>query len=72
MIATTPHISLKETRAHLAQDKRVQAGVGALWRFFAARAITFNKPLTRPSRRCSGPYLSVDEIIDAIPAFKTA
>ena len=43
LIATTPHISLKETQARLAEEKGVSAGIGTLWRFFAARAITFKK-----------------------------
>jgi transposase len=43
LIATTPHISLKETQARLAEEKGVSAAIGTLWRFFAARAITFKK-----------------------------
>jgi transposase len=47
LIATTPHISLKETQARLAEEKSVSAGIGTLWRFFAARAITFKKNRAR-------------------------
>jgi hypothetical protein len=30
-------------QARLADEKGVSAGVGTIWRFFAARAITFQK-----------------------------
>src|SRR5829696_1800567 len=43
LIAGTPHLSLRELQARLAEEKGVSAGVGTLWRFFAARAITFKK-----------------------------
>jgi transposase len=49
LIAGTPHISLRELQARLMEEKGVSAGVGTLWRFFAARAITFKK--NRPRRR---------------------
>ena len=44
LVAETPHISLKEMQARLAEEKSVSAGVGTIWRFFATRAITFKKP----------------------------
>ena len=47
LIAGTAHISLKEMQARLAQEKGLSAGVGTLWRFFAARAITFKKKRAR-------------------------
>jgi transposase len=43
LVAETPHISLKEMQARLAEEKSVSAGVGTIWRFFATRAITFQK-----------------------------
>ncbi len=49
LIAGTPHVSLRELQARLAEEKGVSAGVGTLWRFFAARAITFKK--NRPRGR---------------------
>ncbi len=49
LIAGTPHISLRELQTRLAEEKGVSAGVGTLWRFFAARAITFKK--NRPRGR---------------------
>ena len=54
LIAGTPHISLRELQARLADEKGVSAGVGTLWRFFAARAITFKKNRAR-GRAGQGP-----------------
>ncbi len=48
LIAGTPNISLRELQTRLAEEKGVSAGVGTLWRFFAARAITFKKRMARP------------------------
>ena len=47
LIAGTAHISLREMQARLADQKGVSAGVGTIWRFFAARAITFKKNRAR-------------------------
>ncbi len=47
LIAETAHISLREMQARLADEKGVSAGVGTIWRFFAARAITFKKKRAR-------------------------
>ncbi len=38
-------ITLEEMRQRLADERGVSAGIGTLWRFFAARAITFKKRL---------------------------
>jgi transposase len=51
LVAETPHISLKEMQARLAEEKSVSAGVGTIWRFFATRAITFKKNRTRSRAR---------------------
>ena len=45
-------ISLKEMQARLKEERGVTAGIGTLWRFFKARAITVKK--NRPRGR-AGP-----------------
>ena len=53
----TSHISLQEMQAKLREERGVSAGIGTLWRFFHARAITVkkNRPRGRagPARRQS-------------------
>ncbi len=53
----TSHISLHEMQAKLREERGVSAGIGTLWRFFHARAITVkkNRPRlrARPARRQS-------------------
>lgn len=49
-IEETPDITLAELKARLA-EKRVDVGIGTLWRFFDRRRITLKKRRrTRPSR----------------------
>lgn len=43
LVASTPDMTLKEMQARLREDRGVSAGIGTLWRFFDARAITFKK-----------------------------
>lgn len=43
LIASDPAITLNEMQVRLADERAMMAGVGTLWRFFAARAITFKK-----------------------------
>jgi len=43
LIEATCHISLKEMQARLREEHSVSAGIGTLWRFFTARAITVKK-----------------------------
>ena len=45
----TSHISLQEMQAKLREERGVSAGIGTLWRFFHARAITVKK--NRPRLR---------------------
>jgi transposase len=47
LIATDPAITLNEMQVRLAEEQAMTAGVGTLWRFFAARAITFKKKRAR-------------------------
>lgn len=47
LIATDPAITLKEMQDRLVGERAMTAGVGTLWRFFAARAITFKKNRAR-------------------------
>ena len=55
LIDASSHISLYEMQARLREERGVSAGIGTLWRFFHARAITVqkNRPRlrTRPARR---------------------
>jgi transposase len=44
-------ITLEEMRAHLLAERGVSAGVGTLWRFFDARAITVKKRRATPASR---------------------
>jgi transposase len=58
LIEASCHISLNEMQACLQQERGVSAGIGTLWRFFKARAITVkkNRPRGRAGpagRRCS-------------------
>lgn len=57
MIDASSHISLKEMQARLKEEHGVSAGIGTLWRFFKARAITVKKNRARfrarPTRRQS-------------------
>jgi transposase len=46
-IAETPDITLVELQKKL-QARGVSAGIGALWRFFDRRRITFKKRMARP------------------------
>ncbi len=43
LIEVSCHISLKEMQARLREERSVSAGIGTLWRFFRARAITVKK-----------------------------
>ena len=57
LIEATCHISLKEMQARLREEHSVSAGIGTLWRFFTARAITVKKNRSRgragsAGRRC--------------------
>ena len=52
LIAAKADTTLREMQGRLRADRGMGAGVGTLWRFFAARAITFEK--NRPRRR-TGP-----------------
>jgi transposase len=55
LIEETSHISLQEMQAELKEKRGVSAGIGTLWRFFHARAITVKKNRARlrarPARR---------------------
>jgi transposase len=55
LIEETSHISLQEMQAKLKEKRGVSAGIGTLWRFFHARAITVKKNRARlrarPARR---------------------
>jgi transposase len=57
LIEASSHISLQEMQAKLREECGVSAGIGTLWRFFKARAITVkkNRPRlrARPARRQS-------------------
>ncbi len=57
MIDASSHISLQEMQTRLKDERSVSAGIGTLWRFFHARAITVkkNRPRGRagPARRQS-------------------
>lgn len=57
LINASSHISLQEMQAKLREERGVSAGIGTLWRFFHARAITVkkNRPRlrARPTRRQS-------------------
>jgi len=47
LIATDPAITLKEMQDRLLGERATTAGIGTLWRFFAAQAITFKKNRAR-------------------------
>ena len=53
LIEASSHISLQEMQAKLREERGVSAGIGTLWRFFRARAITVKKPRTPAS--ATGP-----------------
>src|SRR3712207_4743264 len=57
LIDASSPISLHEMQARLREERGVSAGIGTLWRFFHARAITVkkNRPRlrARPARRQS-------------------
>ena len=57
LIEATSHISLQEMRTKLREERDVSAGIGTLWRFFHARAITVKtnraRLRARPARRQS-------------------
>jgi transposase len=47
LIEASSHISLQEMQAKLREERGVSAGIGTLWRFFRARAITVKKNRAR-------------------------
>jgi transposase len=47
LIAEKPDLTLKEIRQRLSKEKSVTVGLGTLWRFFAARKISFKKSAAR-------------------------
>ncbi len=51
LIADRVDITLGEMRARLAEERRVSAGIGTLWRFFAARGVTVKKRPAMPASR---------------------
>lgn len=53
LIDASSHISLHEMQTRLREERGVSAGIGTLWRFFHARAITVKKPPTPAS--ATGP-----------------
>jgi transposase len=57
LIDASSHISLHEMQTRLREERGVSAGIGTLWRFLHARAITVkkNRPRlrARPARRQS-------------------
>ncbi|QRM32656.1 hypothetical protein [Microvirga sp. VF16] len=57
LIEETSPISLQEMQAKLQEERGVSAGIGTLWRFFHARAITLKnnraRLRARPAR-CQG------------------
>jgi transposase len=58
LIAEKSDLTLKEIRQRLREEKSVTVGLGTLWRFFAARKISFKKSAacrrTATSRRRRG------------------
>jgi transposase len=59
-INASSHTSLHEMQTHLREERGVSAGVGTLWRFFHARAITVKKPRTPAS--ATGPTSEPREV----------
>jgi transposase len=57
LIDASSHISLYEMQDRLREERGIPAGIGTLWRFFHARAITVKKNSprlrARPARRQS-------------------
>jgi transposase len=57
LIDASSHIRLHERQTRLSEERSVSAGIGTLWHFFHARAITVKKNRTRlrarPARRQS-------------------
>jgi transposase len=53
LINASSHISLHEMQTRLREERGVLAGIGTLWRFLHARAITVKKPPTPAS--ATGP-----------------
>ncbi|UVF22302.1 IS630 family transposase (plasmid) [Microvirga terrae] len=51
LIEASSHISLHEMQARLKQERGVSAGIGTLWRFFHARAITVSKKTAHACER---------------------
>lgn len=49
LIAAEPDLTLEEIRARLRKEKRQNAGIGSIWRFFDRHNITFKK--NTPRRR---------------------
>lgn len=49
LIAVRSIIALREMQRRLDDERRLSAGIGTLWRLFAARAITFKKGRARHS-----------------------
>jgi transposase len=52
LITAKPLVTLREMQQRLYDERGLSAGIGTLWRFFAARAITFKK---NRARRRAGP-----------------
>ena len=50
LVATQPDLTLEEIRARLGAEKRQEAGIGSIWRFYDRHDITFKKN----SARCAG------------------
>lgn len=47
LVATQPDLALEEIRARLGAEKRQQAGIGSIWRFYDRHGITFKKNTAR-------------------------
>ena len=43
LVTVTPHLTLAELQARLREERGASASIGTLWRFFAARGITYKK-----------------------------
>jgi transposase len=60
LIAQQPDLTLDEIRQRLHSEKEVAVGIGTVWRFFAARRISFKKNAARQRTGARGRGRSTD------------
>jgi transposase len=62
LIAEHPDLTLNEIRHRLRTEKAIAVGIGTVWRFFAARKISFKKNAARQRTRARRRGRSAGEV----------